>query len=369
MASSPLFEPITLRNLTLPNRIAMAPMTRNFSPSGVPGEDVAEYYRKRAEGEVGLIITEGTVIDRPESSNDPNIPHFHGEQSLAGWRKVADAVHDAGGKIAPQIWHTGIMRTQRPNVERKAEPEGPSGLFSPDNPLGRAMTEEDVADAVDQYAKSAKSAVDMGFDCIEFHGAHGYLIDQFFWGGTNLRSDKWGGKTLPERTRFATEILRKTREAIGDIPILIRISQWNQQDYTRRLAPSPDEIEAWVTPLVEAGADMIHCSQRRFWEPEFPEIDGEKGLNFAGWVKKVTGAPTMSVGSVALDADFFGSFANQETASTDLGDLEERMERGEFDMIAVGRALISNPDWVKKVREGRMDDLVGYKSEHLHALV
>lgn len=369
MASSPLFEPITIRQLTLPNRIAMAPMTRNFSPEGVPGENVAEYYRKRAEGKVGLIITEGTVVGRPEAANHPGIPHFHGEQALGGWQNVVKAVHDAGGRIAPQIWHTGLVREQMPNAPRPGVPEGPSGLFKPDAPYGKAMSEEDVADTVAAYAASARAAIEMGFDCIEFHGAHGYLIDQFFWGGTNVRSDDWGGKTLPERTRFATEIIRTTREAIGDIPIILRISQWNQQDYTRRLAPTPDELEAWTTPLVEAGVDMLHCSQRRFWEPEFPEIDGEKGLNFAGWVKKLTGVPTMSVGSVGLSADFFGSFANQETSTTDLGDLEERMARGEFDMIAVGRALISNPDWVEKIREGRMHDLVGYKSEHLHALV
>jgi len=369
MSGSPLFVPFKIRNLTLPNRVVMAPMTRNFSPHGVPGADVVEYYRKRAEGEVGLIVTEGTVVGRPEAANDPNIPHFHGEQALAGWQSVVDAVHGADGKIAPQIWHTGLVREQVKDRPRKGEPEGPSGLYRPDNPYGKAMTEEDIADTVGEFVASAKAAVDLGFDCIEFHGAHGYLIDQFFWGGTNVRSDRWGGSSLPERTRFAAEILRQTRAAIGDIPIILRISQWNQQDYTRRLAPTPDELAAWTAPLVEAGADILHCSQRRFWEPEFPEIDGEKGLNFAGWVKKLTGVPTISVGSVALDSDFFGSFSGQVTAATDLGDLEARMDRGEFDLIAVGRALIANPDWAKKVREGRLDELVGYRTEHLYELV
>jgi 2,4-dienoyl-CoA reductase-like NADH-dependent reductase (Old Yellow Enzyme family) len=248
-------------------------------------------------------------------------------------------------------------------------PEGPSGLFRPDEPYGKAMSEEDVSDAVAAFVRAAADAVELGFDCIEFHGAHGYLIDQFFWGGTNARGDEWGGLTLPERTRFAAEILRQTRAAIGDIPIILRISQWNQQDYRRRLAPTPAELEAWVRPLIDAGADILHCSQRRFWEPEFPEIDGENGLNFAGWVKKLTGIATMSVGSVGLDGDFFGSFAGQTTKATELGDLELRMERGEFDLIAVGRALISNPDWVRLVREGRMDELEGYRSEHLGVLV
>ena len=155
----------------------------------------------------------------------------------------------------------------------------------------------------------------------------------------------------------------------GDTPLILRISQWNQQDYTRRLAPTPSELEAWTRPLIDAGADMLHCSQRRYWEPEFPEIDGENGLNFAGWVKKLTGVPTMSVGSVGLSKDFFGAFKDQTTeTSTDLGQLERRMEAGEFDMIAVGRALIANPDWALKVRDGRLGDLEGYRSEMLGEL-
>jgi 2,4-dienoyl-CoA reductase-like NADH-dependent reductase (Old Yellow Enzyme family) len=366
---SVLFEPFTVRNLTLPNRIAMAPMTRNFAPDGTPGADVVEYYRKRAAGQVGLIITEGTVVDRPEARNDPGIPFFHGDAALGGWKNVVEAVHSEGGLIAPQIWHTGLVKEQFPDRPRTAEPEGPSGQYLPDQPYGKAMSEEDVADTVDAFVCAAADAVRLGFDCIEFHGAHGYLIDQFFWSGTNMRTDQWGGLTLPERTRFAAEILRQTRVAIGDIPIILRISQWNQQDYHRRLAPSPEELEAWVRPLIDAGADILHCSQRRFWVPEFPEIDGEKGLNFAGWVKKLTGIPTMSVGSVGLDGDFFGSFAGQSTQATGLGDLEMRMERGEFDLIAVGRALIANPDWAQLVRDGRMDELAGFASEQLGVLV
>ncbi len=366
---SPLFEPFTSRGLTLPNRVAMAPMTRNFAVDGIPGPGIVDYYRRRAEGEVGLILSEGTVIDRPEARNDPGIPFFHGEEALAGWADVLAAVHDAGGRIAPQIWHTGLTRPQFPDRPRPGEPEGPSGLFRPGEPYGKAMSEEDVADTVDAFVRAAADAVRLGFDCVEFHGAHGYLIDQFFWDGTNQRSDKWGGDTLAERTRFAAEILRQTRAAIGDVPIILRISQWNQQDYKRRLAPTPDALEAWVAPLVEAGADILHCSQRRFWEPEFPEIDGEKGLNLAGWVKKLAGVPTISVGSVALDGDFFGTFSGQDTRATDLGDLEARMERGEFDLIAVGRALIANPDWVQKVRDGRMDELDGYRTEQLAELI
>ena len=128
-------------------------------------------------------------------------------------------------------------------------------------------------------------------------------------------------------------------------------------------------MESWLTPLVEAGVDILHCSQRRFWEPEFPEIDGEEGLNFAGWAKKLTGAATMSVGSVGLATDFlnvFGEDAVSETAGLDR--LIERMERGESDLIAVGRILITEPNWVELVREGRFKDIRPFDSKALAQL-
>ena len=367
---SALFQPITIRGLELPNRIAMAPMTRNFAPDGIPAAHNAEYYRKRAEGGTGLIITEGTGIDRPEARNHPGIPAFHGEEALAGWSGVVEAVHGAGGKIAPQLWHTGLVGPQMPDVPRPGEPEGPSGLDGKGGNLGKAMTEEDVADTVAAFAKAAKAATDMGFDAIELHGAHGYLIDQFFWDATNQRDDKWGGATLPERSRLAAEIVRQVRAAIPDsVPLILRLSQWKQQDYTVKLAHTPDEMEAWLSPFVEAGADILHCSQRRFWEPEYAEIDGEKGLNFAGWAKKLTGAVTISVGSVSLDGDFFGAFAGQTSQTVGLEELERRMDADEFDMIAVGRALIANPDWANQVKAGKSAQLKGFDSAMLGELV
>lgn len=365
---SALFESFTVRGLTLPNRIVMAPMTRNFSPAGVPGGDVAEYYRKRAAGGVGLIVSEGTGIDRPEARNHPAIPAFHGAEPLAGWEKVVDVVHGEGGRIAPQLWHTGLVAPQREEHPRPGEPEGPSGLKTADEPYGRAMSEEDVADTVTAFAAAAAEAVRMGFDAIELHGAHGYLIDQFFWGAVNRRADRWGGATLPERSRFAGEIVRQVRAAIGEIPLILRLSQWKPQDYTHKLAPTPAEMDAWLRPLADAGVDVFHCSQRRFWEPEFPEIDGEKGLNFAGWTKKLIGKPTISVGSVGLDGDFFGSFRGQSSGTSDLAELERRMEADEFDLIAVGRALIANPDWAEKVRQGQLDELRGFEASYLAEL-
>ncbi|SHF62760.1 2,4-dienoyl-CoA reductase [Loktanella atrilutea] len=367
MKTDTLFRPFNFKGLDLPNRIVMAPMTRSMAPKGIPGQPQVDYYTRRAAADVGLILTEGTVVDRPASRNLPGIPFFHGEKAMAGWKDVADAVHTAGGKIAPQIWHTGSTRGG--DWEPEAEVESPSGLVGPGEPRGRAMTDEDIADTIAAFASSAKLAKDAGFDAVEVHGAHGYLIDQFFWSGTNLRDDAWNGPTIRERSRFAAEIVTAIRAAVGpDFPLILRVSQWKQQDYTARLAPTPDEMTDWLMPLVEAGVDVLHCSQRRFWEPEFPEIDGDDGLNFAGWAKKLTGAATISVGSVGLNSDFGGAFAGQGSQTTPLDRLIGRMERDEFDLIAVGRAILSDAQWVEKVRDGRMGDLKGFNAEDLKVL-
>jgi 2,4-dienoyl-CoA reductase-like NADH-dependent reductase (Old Yellow Enzyme family) len=367
MTSQTLFRPFALKGLTLPNRIVMAPMTRSFSPAGQPGANVAEYYRKRAAGGVGLIITEGTAVERTGAANDPNVPHFFGS-ALDGWADVVTAVHGESGLIAPQLWHVGALPNRRNPKDEEAE--SPAGLYMPGKSNGRAMTDGDVADAIAAYARAAADAKRLGFDTVELHGAHGYLIDQFFWGATNTRSDRWGGDTLPLRARFAVELLKAVRAAVGpDFPVIIRLSQWKQQDFAFRLAPTPDEMAAWLGPLADAGADVFHCSQRRFWEPEYPELDGPEGLNFAGWAKKLTGKPTITVGSVGLTGEFVAGMGGEASRPASLDGLLARLERDEFDLVAVGRALIVDPDWALKVQDGRFDALTDYTTQSLMSLV
>ena len=372
MTASPvdvLFRPFRLGSLELKNRIVMAPMTRASAPDGVPGKANAAYYQRRAEGGVGLILSEGTVVDRPASRNEPAIPFFHGNEALAGWRGVIDAVHAADGKMGPQIWHTGSVMGMS-GWEPAVPVESPSGLVGPAAPRGQTMSEEAIADTVAAFARAAADAKRLGFDTVEIHGAHGYLIDQFFWSATNERADRYGGATIRERSRLAGEVLAAIRSAVGpNFPIILRLSQWKQQDYAARLAATPQEMENWLQPLVDAGADILHCSQRRFWEPEFPEVDGEDGLNFAGWAKKLTGAATISVGSVGLSGDFLAAFGGEASTSVGLGQLIDRMERDEFDLIAVGRALISDPQWVAKIRSGNGVELRGFDASALAALV
>ena len=364
MSNNSLFQPFHFKSLKLRNRIVMAPMTRGFSPGGVTTEDVVGYYARRAAGEVGLIVSEGTGVGRPASLNGFNYPHFYGEAALASWKRVIDAVHAAGGAMAPQIWHVGAVQSGGDGPPADAY-ESPSGLNAPDKPLGKAMTDQDIADTIAAFGAAAGNAKRLGFDAVEIHGAHGYLIDQFFWEGTNKRQDAYGGTTITERNRFAVDVIRSIRAAVGpDFPVILRLSQWKQQDFTARIARTPAEMEEWLQPLVDAGADILHCSQRRFWDAEFEGSD----LNFAGWAKKITGAPTITVGSVGLSGDFFAAFGGASSQPTSLDELERRLDRGDFDLVAVGRAILQDPQWAVKVHEGRTSELLSFERSALSSL-
>lgn len=366
MNTDSLFQPFKLKTLNMKNRIVMAPMTRAFSPEGVPGADVAEYYSKRAAGDVGLILSEGTVIDRLSSANDPSIPHFYGEQALTGWDNVIQGVHHNGGQMGPQIWHMGIMADHASGWVPATPFEGPSGFVNPGEAKGQAMSDSDIADAIASYGRAAADAKRLGFDCVEIHGAHGYLIDQFFWSQLNHRTDQYGGQTLVERNRFAVEVIKEVRRAVGDdFAVIIRLSQFKPQDYNYKLAANPAEMEAWLNPLVNAGVDILHCSQRRFWEPEFEGSD----LNFAGWAKKITGAATITVGSVGLSGDFMAAFKGESSEPASLEELVKRMDRGDFDLVAVGRPLLSDPQWAQKIRDNRTEELKGFTRDALAQLV
>jgi 2,4-dienoyl-CoA reductase-like NADH-dependent reductase (Old Yellow Enzyme family) len=366
-ACDTLFRPFNLGPLQLDNRIVMAPMTRNFSPDNVPGDNVVQYYRRRAAGGAGLIITEGTCVDHIAASGYPNVPYFHGDKSLAGWKKVVEAVHAEGGKIAPQLWHVGGMRKAGTPPEGDVDGYCPSGMNVPGKVNRHAMSTEDIQDVIKAFARGAAAARELGFDAVEIHGAHGYLLDQFFWAGTNVREDEYGG-SLENRGRFVREIITAARREVGpDFPIILRWSQWKQQDYGARLVDTPAELEQFLIPLSDAGVDIFHCSTRRFWEPEF---EGSE-LNLAGWTRKITGKPCIAVGSVGLSADFIplpgeASFREAEPASLD--SLLERMERDEFDLVAVGRAMIANPDWANRVRAGELMQMQPFAKEQLGAL-
>lgn len=363
MDGDPLFRPFKLKQMELQNRLVMAPMTRRFSPDGIPTAEVASYYRLRAEGGVGLIITEGTTIGRPAASNDSRIPNFHEQASLDAWRHVVAEVHSAGAQIAPQLWHQGIARAPGSGPHPEAASEGASGT----DPGTHTMTDADISDTIDAFAQAAAAAKAVGFDAVELHGAHGYLIDQFLWSKSNQRSDRYNGSTAT-RTRFAVEIIKAVRLAVGpEFPLIFRFSQWKMQDYDAKLADSPDALLRLLAPLREAGVDIFHASTRRFWVPEF---EGSS-LNLAGWTKKLTGSPTISVGSVGLDGPDFTEQLRGQSQGASVGSLDElrkRMNAKEFDLVAIGRALIADPNWPIKVSEGRLADVHAFEKRQLASL-
>jgi 2,4-dienoyl-CoA reductase-like NADH-dependent reductase (Old Yellow Enzyme family) len=363
-----LFQPFSLGKLQLANRVVMAPMTRNKSPGNIPGPDVVDYYRRRAAGGVGLIITEGTCINHIAASGYPDVPYFHGADRLEAWKKVADAVHAEGGRIAPQLWHCGGMRRAGTPPEGDVNGYTPSGMNVPGKVNRHIMTQRDIDDVVAAFGQGAADARALGFDAVEIHGAHGYLVDQFFWEGTNQREDAYGG-SLERRNRFALEVIAAVRDAVGtEFPVILRWSQWKQQDYAARLVTSPAELEQFLLPLSDAGVDIFHCSTRRFWEPEFEGSD----LNLAGWTRKITGKPAITVGSVGLNADFIpapGETAFRAAQPASLDELVRRMEAHEFDLVAVGRALIANPSWARLVQEHHLEEIKAYDSAMLEALV
>lgn len=381
---APLFAPFTVNGLTLPNRIVMAPMGRNFAADGVQPAAFADYYLRRVHGGVGLIVGEASRIDHPVSSSDVMHAAFHGEEALEAWRGIVDAVNGAGGLFMPQLWHAGLLRppaSDHPDIPNPhLDPVGPSGWAEPlvhttgwvtpitePAQIAPPMSESDIAEVIASFARAAAEAQAMGCAGINLHAAHGYLIDQFFWTRTNRRADAYGGN-LAARARFGAEIVRAIRAATGPgFPIFLRWSQWKQQDYHCKIADTPQQLEQFLRPLVDAGVDLFDCSTRRFWEPEF----AGSPMNLAGWTKKLTGKPTMTVGSVGLERSNWidgEDFSLTDSGLASLDPLLERLEAGEFDLVGVGRMLISNPAWPNQLREGRTDQIRPYSNADLMEL-
>jgi 2,4-dienoyl-CoA reductase-like NADH-dependent reductase (Old Yellow Enzyme family) len=363
----PLFQPLTVKTARFPNRIVMAPMTRNFSPEGIPGEDVAAYYRRRADGGVGAIMTEATCVEHKGAVGDAGLgehgtPYMWGQTQLTGWKRVVDSVHQAGTLIFTQLWHMGVMKKPGTGPYPDYPACRPAGLWGPTDKVtvlnreyvemmgvpAQPMTESEIGDVISAFARSAGNAKRVGFDGIALHGAHGYLIDTFLWGETNQRTDRWGGDHRG-RTRFAVDLIRAIRAEIGpDMPISLRFSQWKQQDYDAKLAQTPKQLEEILGPLADAGVDIFDASTRNFAVPEFE--GSEMGL--AGWAKRLTGKPSMMVGGVGVQRGKYDSALKPPTTVNNLDQVMARFERGEFDLLAVGRSLLNDCNWVQRARKG-----------------
>ena len=364
---APLFAAFESDKLKLKNRIVMAPMTRSFSPGGVPTKEVAAYYRRRAEADVGLIITEGTTINHIAANGYPRVPQFHGEEALAGWKHVVEEVHAAGGKIVPQIWHVGKVRKKGTEPDPTIPGYGPMEVQKDGELVTQGMTLDDIKEVIEAYGDAAKAAYEIGFDGVEVHGAHGYLIDQFLWKGTNQREDEYGG-SVEKRTRFAVDVVRNIRSKVPEsFPVIFRFSQWKMGKYEERLADTPAELGEILGMLKKAGVDIFHASTRRFWEPEF---EGSP-LNLAGWTKKLTDLPVITVGSVGIDREMMATFDPKWDGTSQkqsFDQLLEPLENGDYDLVAVGRALLGDHQWASKVKEGDLDGIKPFSKSSLTEL-
>ena len=233
-----------------------------------------------------------------------------------------------------QLWHQGAVNY---GGDAESNPDfvalSPSGLSHPGETFGRAATEAELDSIKRAFVQGALDAAEIGADGVELHSAHGFLLDQFLWPGTNLRTDRYGGPTITGRATFVAEVARAVREATGpDFAISIRISQWKESDYDAKIVREAGELGQLVSMLRSAGVDIFHASTRRFWTPEWEGSD----LGLAGWVKSFTDAPVIAVGSVGLDIDVMASLDGQEgnpTGASRIAELMRRFQRGDFDLV------------------------------------
>ncbi|MCM3586648.1 alkene reductase [Mesobacillus maritimus] len=349
-AESIIFEPVKIGAWNLKTRTAMAPMTRCFADdeTGVVGEDVVEYYRKRAADGVGLIITEGILVS-PRAKGNPQVPGLYTKDQVEAWKKVTEAVHNEGGTIIAQLWHVG--RLSHHELTLGYPPQAPSAIaaegrvprFRKPYDVPEAMTVEDIQQLVDQFAQAGKNAIEAGFDGVEIHGAHGYLIDQFNSDLSNKRKDKYGGD-LGQRLTLMKEVTKAVIEAVGTDRTVIRFSA-HKSDVPTYMWEDPEEaIRTFVEAFKEVGATLLHPSTMDFTRVL---VDGKTMHQL---VRKYWDGIIIGVGTL------------------DPGTAEEALEEGTIDVAAFGRPLISNPDFINRLKNG--EELEEYEArKHLPILI
>lgn len=336
-----LFDALALRGLHLPNRLVVAPMTRmSATAEGVPTETMQRYYAGYARGGFGLIVTEGIYVDRAWSQGYAHQPGLTDVAQAAAWRKITDAVHAAGGRIAAQLMHAGAlaqgnrfrMDTVGPSAVaprgKQMEVYAGKGLY----PTPRAMDADEIARAIEGFAHAARLARDVaGFDAVEIHGANGYLIDQFLTDYTNQRQDGWGGD-LTRRLRLAEDVVAAVRAAVGpDFPVGIRISQGKVNDFTHKWPEGVAGAHTVFARLAATAIDYVHVTEYEAWKPAFAE-DPRSLVQLAR--EAAPGLPILANGNLA-----------------DPARAVEVLEQG-ADAITLGRGALANPDWPRRVRDG-----------------
>jgi 2,4-dienoyl-CoA reductase-like NADH-dependent reductase (Old Yellow Enzyme family) len=353
--TAPLFTPIHLGRAELPNRFVLPGMQRGWCKGGAPTAQLVDYYRRRIAGGVGLIVSESVAVDHPSSTQTDSFARLNPE-TVSAWARCIEAVKSEGGHIILQVWHEGGVRTEGGTGPLSHHPTlSPSGFAAAARANGRAATLEEITEIRRAFVRSALLAQQAGANGVEVHAAHGYLLDQFLWPATNRRDDDYGGDDIQNRARLPAEIVAGVREACGDdFLISLRFSQWKEADYKARVVNSPEELKTMLEMLRTAGASMVHASTRRFWEPEWPDSP----LSLAGWCKRLSPLPVITVGSVGLNMDLMETFQGKEPEARvreTVRELLTRFASHEFDLVSVGRSQIGDPQWVAKVRRGEFD--------------
>ena len=335
--SDKAFEPAHLGPLTLANHLVMAPMTRSRALGNVPNELMAEYYRQRASA--GLIITEGTS-PAANGLGYARIPGLFNQEQATNWQRITETVHHHGGHIFIQLMHAG--RVFHPlNLPEGAEGVGPSAIAAAGGqmwtdqaqmqaqPAPRAIRSEELAQVRDEYVHSAKLAMEAGFDGVELHGANGYLLEQFLNPASNQRTDEYGG-SVENRTRFVLEVTRAVAEAIGAERTGIRLSPWGQFNDTPNY-PEIDETYAYLAEeLQKIGVVYLHL------------VDHQS-----------MGAPAVPAATVATIREKFTNTLILSGGYTTLAQIDEALDSGRADLVAIGRPFISNPDLVERLKAGQ----------------
>ena len=328
-----LFQPVRLGDITLSNRMAMAPLTRNRAEEGnVPGAMTVEYYAQRAS--VGLIIAEATQVSA-QAQGYVATPGVHTPEQIAGWRKVTDAVHAQGGKIFVQLWHTGRMSHtafqpgEKPPVapsaiRAKAKTYIPGAGYV-DTSEPRALETAEIAGIVDDFRTAARHAIEAGFDGIEIHGAHGYLLDAFLRDGSNHRTDAYGG-SIENRARFLVEVMAAVIGEIGASKVGVRLSPVSPVNDSNESHPQP-LFEHVVRELEKLHPVYIHVVEGATGGPR-----DNAPFDYAALRKLYSGVWMVNNG-------YTKEMAEQAVAS------------GHADLVSFGRAMITNPDLVRRFQE------------------
>lgn len=349
MKNNELLNPVRLNNWTLQSKVVMAPMTRSFADNetGIVGKDVVEYYRRRAANGVGLIITEG-INPSPRGKGTFGVPGLYTDKQINAWQKVTDAVHLEGGTIVAQLWHVGRLSHHEltggyaPQAPSKIKADGLVHRLRKPYESPEQMSFHDIQSVINQYSLATRNAKAAGFDGVEIHGAHGYLIDQFNTNVTNKREDKYGGD-LYQRLTFMKEILHAVANEVGPKNTIIRFSEIKDDLPTFKWDNPEITIKAFIQVFKEIGLKIIHPSTNDFKEV----ITNEMTLHQL--VRKYWDDTIIGVGNLDVD-----------TANNAL-------KEGTIDLASFGRPILANPDFVQRIKKNKK--LTSYNSKvHLKKL-